>query len=298
VNDKTTGTSNYDSNETQLQSWGDHCKQHPLKLQQLRHPSDSDAGLTTTGQHGRDSVQAALYRALQLASLVPRVSWDHLTAPVAHISAEERQDFLGICIYLVQKTTALLLRVVSMLAIVGLLPEHQKQGVVALLGGVPTSSSTSNSDSASTSSTSGTSSFLPHPEPPSLADARQQAGVTLLDMGFRMLWTDAPGSEDDKEQRYAAARCQSLARHLASAFGAHQIPWLATVQRASKIESQGLQVEQDPEEVTRLQHYRDRAKMVDVLLEQGDGTMASEYSGWVQACLYRVIDEVLSQSGH
>jgi hypothetical protein len=291
VNDKTTGTSNYDSNETQLQCWGDLCKQHPLKLQQLRHPSDSDAGLTTTGQHGRGSVQAALDRALQLASLVPRVPWDHLTATVAHISADEHQDFLGICMYLVDRTAVLLLRVVTMLVCARLVPEQHKQGVVALMGGVP-----SGSGSASNTSRSGKSNFLPLPEPSSLAEARQQAGVTLQDLSYLFLLVDVLTSKDDGEQRSAAPRCPSLARHLALAFGVHQIPWLASVQQASQPGSQGLQ--QDSEEDSGLKQLNDSAATAGAWLAQGDSTMATEYTSWVQACLYRIIDEALIQSGH
>jgi hypothetical protein len=167
----------------------------------------------------------------------------------------------------------LYLRVVALLAIVGTLSEQHKQGVAALLGGEPHSSSSSSS--------------LPLPEPAGVAAVRMEHSLALQDLAIRCLWGDTKMSDQEQECHELAQLC-SVPDHLLMAFGADQLPWLAIMQQSSKPAAT-----QDSQKADEYLQLRERAARATQVFS---GAVGSEYVSWMNASLMKIINEVLSQA--
>jgi hypothetical protein len=196
------------------------------------------------------------------------------------------------------------LHAICMLALAGHLTEQQKQGVVVLLGG---GSSTSNIDSTSSmgavagANAAVTASCLPIPEPSSLAQARQEAGVSLQDLAMALL---RPPDVDPSPGITAELHYVLLP------FGADKLPWLALVvevearkadpesqQQQQQAELSGARCHQDTEslheESMRQYHeLKDRADRAYALITEP----RMQYLKWLRGSMLKVIDDVLSRS--
>jgi hypothetical protein len=208
-----------------------------------------------------DSYEDMCAAAYMLASLTPAVPW---ASDAFHILSDQHRAALQL-----QLCSVPLIRVVCMLSVVGLLPQQQEQGVVELLGGTPRGAGLSTS-STSKGHTSQSSFFL-LPEPESIAQARQQHGVSLANLLEVLLFVEC-----DKVGAHWQA--SSLAHQLVWAFGAGQLPSIASIsQRLQGTGEAAIHIPQAAIDCWQQPSVRDT------------------YLSWMQASLRVVIDDVLSQ---
>jgi hypothetical protein len=163
------------------------------------------------------------------------------------------------------------LRAVCMLAVAGLLTGQQKQGVVALLGGVPGDSTNSSSP-------------IPRPpllEPFSLAALRQEGGISLAELSVAFL-DEVVHQPPGHTNQFA-----SIIVHLLLIFGAQQLP--AIQQAFAAVADSPADKQQGSAYLGQGQRLRE---VVSQKWEQGPLRVA--YLEWVQASLLRVIEDVLS----
>jgi hypothetical protein len=241
------------------------CNFIDRNLRSTAKPRPGSSSSSSTG--GSALSDAVVQEALQLAALLPHTPWAEFKAAAlqnaAHLSPDAKETLEQLGLYM---CTAPLLRVVSMLALLGKLSEGQKQGVVALLEGFDNDCSTA----ASTGRAS-----LPVEEPAALAEHRQEHGITLVMLSTAVLW------DIQVAQLYAKHKVKSVTGHLVLAFGAQQLRMIATVDAAlAKHASPNTTMAPEAE--------------VSELLE---GPLGDVYLGWVQASLLKVISEVLHQAG-
>jgi hypothetical protein len=242
-----------------------------------------------TGQSG-----TAVQEALQLASLLPQVSWAQLKAAAQGWGGNGifMGHMQGLCTHL---TINPYLRVLALLATVGKLTEQQQQAVIALLGGGPSSTSADVDSTLSALRTSSAAaaaapysnranyvvnnlSSLPLPEPPSLSAARQEHDLALQDLAMPFVCVDS-----NSNCPYA----DRLADHLLLAFGAAQLPHVTYMQESSL--AQGSEGSSRGSVQSSLLCGKDILEMLGV-----DGI--TEYTRWMSASLLVIINEVLSQS--
>jgi hypothetical protein len=228
--------------------------------------SSGGSSSTPAGNTGVAAVQKAMQRgvlqkALQLAALLPQMPWADLRSAVMkngpHVNPAAKQALDRLGLYM---CTAPLLRVVCMLAMLGQLSEAQVQGVVSLIEGHPAGSSKTT---------------FPLEEPPSLAEYREQHNITLADLSRAVLW------DSRVVQLYAEHHIKPVAEHLVLAFGAQQLQMIATV------------IAELPRRTHSLVSITPEAEVMECL----EGPQGDVYMGWVQACLLKVINEVLDAVG-
>jgi hypothetical protein len=221
--------------------------------------------------------------ALQLASLVPAVPWNRFREAKVW-DAPELSLYKKLAALAVQMCAHPLLRVVCMLALVGLLTEHQRQGVVALLGGVCSSSCVA---SASGSVTAGSmaeeaqrQSSLLIPEPASVAATRKQHNTSLSHLAVVTLWTQWGYLPDPREQ------IKSITALLLSSFGAEQLPAMARIQEYL--------MAQHADDTSSFEYFGIPMAATGCYLQP---SFKDTYLGWMQATLLKIISEVLTQHG-
>jgi hypothetical protein len=222
--------------------------------------------------------------ALQLASLAPAV-------PLSRFRAATGCDTLAFLMFKTYRKLAALpilmcahplLRVVCMLALMGLLTEHQRQGVVALLGGVCSSSCPGGDVAESSSMAVGAQqqSSLLIPEPASLSAIRQQHNLSLSQLAVFMLWTQRSQLPDPPQQ------IKLITRHLLLAYGAQRLPSIARIQDYLMV--------QDLDDRNPLEYLGVPMASIDCWQQP---SFKDTYLGWMQATLLKIIQEVLSQHG-
>jgi hypothetical protein len=261
-------------------------------------------------------------RALRLAALTPRTRWEEVLSQAMVSSGRDNATFMaGVYSLRFQLVSIPLLRRICMLALVGLLTKRQKQGVVALLGGVPcepgsssintsptrssitrepgtSSSSTMTTTIATTSSASSTTmttlssvsgegvnvgSSLLTAEPACLSQLRQEHGISLAELALAMLWLNPLNDPNDYS---SSPPITSLLNHLQLALGSDQLPLITHAQRA-------VPALKGP--ITGL--TGEEVGLRPVVCELWETTSLQDiYMSWVQESLLGIIDEVLSQN--
>jgi hypothetical protein len=264
---------------------------------------DSAAGSTSGDRRTATCVdqspsQADLQAALRLASLSSTVPWDQID-DAAHNSriwnktsnwTEADSKFVTqLFVVQCQLCAIPLLRDVCMLAIVGRVDVSQKQGVLALLGGVLGEGDASIASDAS----SHVASSLPLPEPAELAEFRQEHSLSLADMSLALVCYDSSGKagidsddSDDDEDGDSWDQASSLIKHLLAVFTREQLPCIAHMHNV--LEAAGLEGNITDEELGV------RSDMYDLWSEDD---ISDIYLSWVQASLLKVIREVLHEAG-
>jgi uncharacterized protein YcgL (UPF0745 family) len=158
-----------------------------------------------------------------------------------------------------------------MLAVVGLLSEQQKQGVVALLGGGADSLSVISSDSSS----------VPLPEPASLLKARLQGNLALSTM-YLMYFAAQKTFYAGLMHPEHFDQLHDVPKQLAQVFGEQQLLWMQNLKESAQDVAQ-----KTADACSR----RGGAGHLQLL----ESTLIKEYTTWVQACLLKIIDEVLRE---
>jgi hypothetical protein len=220
---------------------------------------DQRSGSASTAT--RAARDAALPEALQLSALLPQVPWADLKAAVMengpHVTSAAKQTLDQLGLYM---CTVPLLRAVCMLAMLGQLSQAQTLGVVSVLEGPPAGSNKAS---------------FPLEEPQSLAEHRQQHNITLADLSTAVLF------DTRVRQLSAKHKTRDVAEHLVLALNREQLPMVATV-TAALSKHAGPVATVKPE-----------AEVMECL----EGPLGDVYLGWVQACLLKVINEVLDAAG-
>jgi hypothetical protein len=213
----------------------------------------------------------AVQAALVLASLVPAVPCDKDAWKGAN------EDLLATWQFHLCANP--LIRVVCMLGLTGLLSEQQKQGVVALLGGSTTGSTGSAEDSSSCAYEHlSVRSALLLPEPASIAQPRQNHGISLADLSSALLWVEHQRLSDPERQ------LRSITKHLLLAFGADQLPSIARIM--------GYLWVQDLDDRTPFEVLGIPVAAIELWQQP---SFRDTYLSWMQATLLKVIGDVLSQ---
>jgi hypothetical protein len=270
-------------------------------------------GPSSTGQGSSVNPNSAPQLVAQLASLVPHVSMDAIESSARACPAWGSGDFST-----AMSTLRLVLgvepalRVVCMLALAGHLDAQQRLAVVALLGGRGSSNSANSSTTSSelgNGSAAPSAGFLPIPEPPGLAAARQEGDITLQDLAISVLGTSQAAAPAGKG---LGERCSPpVVAHVLLAFGADQLPGLAMVHGAHSgpvgSESSGQQQEQEQrspgptitqslqeeEEVMRqCQELQARARRASELL---GNELVALYQSWLRSSLLKICCDTLNK---
>jgi hypothetical protein len=220
-----------------------------------------------------------------LAALTPAVPWERVKEATSwdNLAFTKVRAYGKFAVLQIQLCAHPLLRVVSMLAGVGRLTEQQKQGVLALLGGVlRTENSNSTSEHAVVDSRSA--SEPPHqlslllPEPTLVSALRQQHGVSLAQLAVFVLWTQRKRLHEPDQQ------IRSITDHLLWAFGAEQLPSIALIKDYLCVQDLG--------DRTPFEYLGIPVAAVELWQQP---SFKDTYLSWMQATLLKIINEVLSK---
>jgi hypothetical protein len=280
-------------------------EQSPARSQQ---PCSSESSTADDEVPAEDLARGRdIRRALQLAAVVPCVPWQRIAAVRACASAWEDENMQYDWDLLRGHVCGTpLLRAVCMLASVGLVTDEQKQGVVALLGGVPICSSGStkqhvagiakealhtdgtshstckdSSDSTTAAAASSSSTGLLLQEPASLVELRRQHDIRLAQLGVAMLWYD----ERLVMKSTMSASVSEVAEQLLSTINPAQLPSIAHVSSTLSAAEEDALV---PDKEVGL------SRGISDLWYTGD--LADIYLSWVQETLLKIIDDVLAKN--
>jgi hypothetical protein len=223
--------------------------------------------------------------ALMLAALTPAVPWQRIKEATSwdNLAFTEVRAYAKFAALQVQLCAHPLLRVVSMLASVGLLTEQHQQGVVALLGGGGPRAGSNNTndhtadDSRSASGPSRQYSLL-IPEPAVVSAHRNQHGISLAQLAVFVLWNQRKRLPEPDQQ------IRTITEHLLWAFGVDQLPSIARIKDYLMV--------QDLDCRTPFEYLDIPVAAVELWQQP---SFKDTYLSWMQATLQGIVDEVLSE---